>query len=334
MRQILYFLILLGCFQNARAQGIHFSQYYNAPQLLNPANTALMPDEDFQVGGNYRDQWSNVPAPFQTISVYGDFQAFRNRNITNWMGIGFGFFSDKAGRGVLSLNKFLVSLAYHIQMGESSMISAGLSAAYSNRSVDYSRLTFDAQWDGFSFNSDLAQNEPYALQSVNYMDLMAGVNYAFFPSESFYLKVGVGLQHINRPRESFYRQDNRLGMRPVFNADALIQINDRWIANPSVYYSSQKQASEIVGGSLFNYAISLEEGTQMIMGLFYRWNESFIPVMGLEWSKVRMMVSYDATTSAFSKANRSYGALEFSVSYRGLYGSNSRGRGGYNCPRF
>src|SRR5688572_11237773 len=80
----------------ATGQGLHFSQYYNAPLLLNPANTALMPESDYRIGVNYRQQWAAIPVPYKTISAYADFQALRNKNLTNWMGLGLAFWNDKA----------------------------------------------------------------------------------------------------------------------------------------------------------------------------------------------------------------------------------------------
>ena len=95
----------------ANAQGMHFSQYYNAPMLLNPANTGLMSDFDYRLGANYRNQWASVPAPYKTFSAYGDFQAFRQQNQTNWLGGGLAFYNDKAGNGDLSLTRMEALLA-------------------------------------------------------------------------------------------------------------------------------------------------------------------------------------------------------------------------------
>ena len=68
---------------HASAQGLHFSQYYNAPMLQNPANTGLMSDYDYRVGANYRNQWSAVPSPYKSFSAYADFQAMRQKNQTS-----------------------------------------------------------------------------------------------------------------------------------------------------------------------------------------------------------------------------------------------------------
>src|SRR5271156_1590388 len=92
----------------AWGQSMHFSQYYNAPLLLNPANTALMPDEDYRAGLNYRNQWAVVPVPYNTFSAFADFKVGGNKNNenhNNWLGIGLAFFNDNAGDGNLALNE-------------------------------------------------------------------------------------------------------------------------------------------------------------------------------------------------------------------------------------
>ena len=58
------------------AQDLHFSQYFNSPLLVNPANTGFNPDYDFRVGGNYRNQWANVGNPYKTMSLWGDAKFF------------------------------------------------------------------------------------------------------------------------------------------------------------------------------------------------------------------------------------------------------------------
>ena len=104
--KIVFLLFACFCTQIAFAQGIHFSQYYNAPMLENPANTALMSDYDYRAGVNYRNQWAAVPVPYNTASAFVDLQAFRKEEGHGWLGIGGAVFSDRAGDGNLALTRF------------------------------------------------------------------------------------------------------------------------------------------------------------------------------------------------------------------------------------
>lgn len=321
----------------AFAQGLHFSQYYNAPMLVSPANTGLMSDNDYRVGFNYRSQWASVPVPFKSYSFYGDMQIFRRRNGTNWLGLGAATFSDKAGDGNLALSRWEGFAAYHIELGSTQMVSVGMSAATVQRSVDFSKLTFDVQWDGFVFNNTLPNGEKGTLSKANYLDVGAGINYAIFPGELVYLKIGASVAHINQPKESFYGQENLLGMRPTGYIDMLARIGSKVVINPSVYYTTQKSATEIIFGSLVDIFMGGDEADgSLIVGTYNRWNEAVVLAFGYEWHGLRVMTSYDYTISQLGEYNNHSGALEFGIRFQGSYPDHSRDnlRRAYTCPRF
>jgi len=329
--------VLLLVQQRSIAQSIHFSQYYNAPMLLNPANTALMPENDYRLGINYRNQWASIPVPYNTFSAFADFQAFHKETSDNWLGLGLALFNDKAGNGNLALTRSEGFAAYHLGIKDQNMISVGLSGGYTQRSVDFSKLTFDTQWDGFTFNPTLFNGEKNYLAKTSYFDVGAGINYAYFPNENVYIKVGGGVANINQPKESFYGASNQVGMRFTGNIDVLFKASDKFIVNPSVYYTTQTGASELVGGTLLKIYITGEDQnvTDFIIGGYYRLNESAIGAAGFQWGGLQFLCSYDATISSLAPYNGGNGAIEFSLIYQGLYKAfASGGRRTYNCPRF
>ena len=66
----------------ASGQDLHFSQWFNSPLSTNPANTGFIPDADYRLGANYRNQWSAIMAmPYRTFSIWGDAQVFRDRGL-------------------------------------------------------------------------------------------------------------------------------------------------------------------------------------------------------------------------------------------------------------
>ncbi len=320
----------------SRAQGLHFSQFYNAPMITSPANTGLMSDNDYRLGMNYRSQWASLPSPFRSFSLYGDMQVFRRRNGTNWLGVGGAMFSDKTGDGNLSLNRWEAFAAYHLQLGEYSMISLGGSAATVTRTVDFSKLTFDTQWDGYVFNSTLDNGETGYLSKAKYTDLSAGLNFAIFPTDMVYLKMGVAVAHLNQPRESFYSQQNVLGMRPTGYIDLMARVGGRVVLNPSAYYTRQRDASQLMFGTLATIFIGDASDGNLILGVYDRWNDAIIMAFGYEWRGLRAMASYDYTTSALGPYVNRKGALEFGIRYQGDYKDNSMRnlRRAYTCPRF
>src|SRR5579872_3711861 len=127
--------MLLALLQG-HAQDLHFSQWFNSPLTTNPANTGFIPDADFRLGANYRDQWSPVMAvPYRTMSIWGDAQVFRNRIENGWMGIGGVILRDDAGSGTLTSTEAYGSVAYHQMVGYSSLITAGFNAGFINKRI-------------------------------------------------------------------------------------------------------------------------------------------------------------------------------------------------------
>src|SRR5205085_1888460 len=98
--KILVYIILMFVFNASFAQDLHFSQYFNAPLLINPANTGFSPDVDWRIGINYRNQWAGViNNPYKTMGAWGDAQLFNNRFQNGWLGVGFSILRDAAGTG-------------------------------------------------------------------------------------------------------------------------------------------------------------------------------------------------------------------------------------------
>ena len=320
---------------SAGAQGMHFSQYYNAPLLLNPANTALMPEANYRAGMTYRQQWASIPVPYNTFTAFADFQVAKDNVKNNWLGLGVAFWNDKAGAGSLQLTKGEAFLAYHLQLGEGSMISGGASFGFAQRSVDFSKFVFDRQWDGFQFDGGLPSGEPQTIKQTSYADVGVGLNYGWTPNENFYLKIGAALSHVNQPRETFYNINSNVGMRPTGNVEAVIRAGREVILTPSVYFTRQSGAQELlygVNGSVHIYGEG-REASAFIVGAYHRMGEAVIGMAGYQYGPLKFMTSYDYTLSDLRPATNGRGAVEFSILYEGLYTGNDPA-GKFNCPRF
>lgn len=322
------------------AQSIHFSQFYNAPLLLNPANTALIPEADYRLGAVHRSQWAAIPAPYTTTTIYGDFQALRNRNETNWLGVGFAIFNDNVGDGKLSLFRSEALMAYHIQVGDMHMLSLGASAYHGARSVNFSKFSYPVQWDGYTFNRDNPNQEGKGLEKSSFNSFSLGLNYAFFPNDAMYLKVGFATANINKPTETFFKDsDNKLAYRHSANIDLMLKTAANVILNPSAYYSTQSGAKELIYGTtvLVNMYKPTEQiaANQLIFGAYHRLGDAVVGLVGLQRNGLRFTTSYDYTISALPiNAGKGTGALELAIRYEGFYGENGKGRNLYHCPRF
>jgi type IX secretion system PorP/SprF family membrane protein len=337
MNKLSLSIVLIAASFISFSQGLHFSQYNNSPMLLNPANTGLLQDNDWRAGLNYRTQWATVPVPYNTFSAFADFGLMRNQWETSWLGAGVAVWRDVAGNGNLALTKVQTNLAFHLLTNDNSSVSAGLGAGYNQRSVDFNKLTYDVQWDEFSFNKSLSNNETNATQKSTFMDLSAGVNFAYYNNNNFYMKMSVGAKNLNQPTESFYGSSNKLGLRPLFNLDITYKASDNFMINPSIYYTRQKKASELVGGAMFNINVgenSVAGNNEFLVGAYYRNNDALIFAAGYQFRHHRFTFSYDHTVSDMSEGNKGIGAFELSLILQGNYKAGNEITNTYGCPRF
>src|SRR6266496_4693961 len=309
----------------AFAQDLHFSQFMNSPLLTNPANTGFIPQADYRLGINYRNQWSAImTVPYKTMSAFGDVQVFRNRIETGWMGLGGVILHDVAGSGNLTSTKVYGSVAYHQMINAGSLVSAGFNIGWANKQINVTNLKFPDQYDGKFFDNHLPTGVALTANNINYLDLQAGVNYAYFPTDKVYVNAGFSAMHVNRPRESFFDQqssgvDNRVPVRYTGFLNGSFKVNDDWIINPNIYFSEQAKASEIVGGVNAHYNLSGEAGSELIGGLYYRYKDAIIPMLGLVYKDYTFTFTYDVTTSTLSNYNNGRGAFEFSLIKDGFF---------------
>ena len=313
-----------------QAQDLHFSQYYNTPLLVNPANTGFAPDVDWRAGVNYRNQYSSITShPYKTMSAWGDAQLFNNRFDNGWMGIGGAVMKDVAGTGNLTSTRAFGSVAYHQLLGMASLLSVGFNVGYISKKVDFSKLTFDNQWNDYEqfFDVTIPSGENFAYSQVSYFDLQAGVNYALFPNDRTYLNAGLSISHLNRPKESFFSSEtinSKLDVRYTAFLNAAYKLNDQWIVNPNAYVSKMGNVMEVVGGLNANYNLSGDGSKQLIGGMYYRYQDAVIPVVGFQINDFKLTASYDATTSSLGKYNNRYGAYEISLVKTGTYSSGGK----------
>ncbi|RAJ83047.1 type IX secretion system PorP/SprF family membrane protein [Chitinophaga dinghuensis] len=312
-------VLLLIAGLHGYGQDLHFSQFFNSPLTTNPANTGFIPDGNYRLGVNYRDQWTSIPVPYKTMSAFGDWQVFRDRLTYGWLGLGGVVLRDVAGAGNLSSTKAYASIAYHQLMGNSSLLSLGFNAGTANKRVDITKLVFGDQWNGKFFDARVPTAEPINSSSTNYFDLQVGMNYAYFPTDNIYVNAGFSVQHVNTPKETFYDTDNKVPRRYIGFLNGSFKMSDKVILNPGAYYTRQASSQELAIGLNAAYNVSGDGAQQAYGGIYYRGSDAAVFLVGYQLSNIKMMFSYDVTTSQLSTANSRRGAYEIGIIYTGLY---------------
>jgi type IX secretion system PorP/SprF family membrane protein len=320
------------------AQDLHFSQFMNSPLTTNPANTGFIPDGDYRLGINYRNQWSTLMSvPYKTMSAFGDVQLMKDRFENGWIGAGGVILKDVAGSGNLTSTKVYGSVAYHQMLGYSSLLSLGFNVGYANKQINTANLKFPDQFDGKFFDSKLPTSVMLSRNNIGYLDMQVGMNFAYFPTENVYVNAGYSAHHVNSPSESFFdnsETDNHVPLRSIGFLNGSIKLNDQWIINPNAYFTTQAKSYEGVIGLNAHYNLSGDGENVLIAGMYYRYNESIIPLIGLGYKDFIFSFTYDATMTSLKTYNGSRGAFEFSLVRQGVFDKFNGNRRQTICPSF
>ena len=299
------------------AQDHMYSQFFNSPVYLNPALNGQF-EGDLRMNLIYRNQYTSVPGSLSYISASIDY------NVPQFGG-GIGLLFTRSNEGTAYLNKNNISGIYSYSVGsESFVLSFGLQAGVTNRSVDFGKLVFGDQIDprlGYIPGSTSTADVPL-FNNKFYFDSGAGINVT-----AGNLNIGGALQHINRPNESFTGIPSKLPMRGTMHASYRLNLSrddnlyddEKTYVIPSVVFYKQSAAQSMSAGVQYkrrsiNAGVWYRTGGQggpssIVVSLIF---DLFINRDGGE--KFRMGVSHDVPSGGLNYSNTS-GTTEGSIGY-------------------
>ncbi len=342
---ILIIIVSLGVHKGS-AQRVHSSQLYATPLLLNPALTGNS-DYNLRASMNYRNQWNSVTTPFVSQSLFIDGKLSTQLLSSSWIGVGGMIFNDKAGEGGLKTTQLMLSgsLNKSLNAGNTLFLHAGVGIELVNKSVDYQKLTFGSQWTGTIFDPTSPNAELPDSQSLFYADFSAGGMITYFKGKSKYF-VGVAVNHLNQPNESFYALTNNLMKRFAWHGGVEAKLSSKLYVKPEMMYTTEKNANELIAGANF---MMLYGGKSSVIhyGLWYRFTQDIIPTFGYERKRLKLIISYDINVSSLQSGSSNRGGLEMSLTFNYNY-SNPReirklkrrqkvkklGNKAISCPKF
>lgn len=310
-------------------QDIHFSQYNLTPLVINPAQAGAY--KNLEAILNYKSQWTSIsPNAYKTVMLAYDQRLMQKKWKTSWLATGLNLFSDKAGDGNMKTVQANLSLGYHTQLNDKNVLGGALVAGFAQRSIDYTKLTWDEQYVSGAFDPNAPSNEPVGESKFGYPDFGLGILYQFNKGQMYstandmvIIHAGLSLQHLNTPKYSYYSSGEKLYMKTVGHLDALIGIKNTNLALvPGILYMGQGPSSEILPGMYFRYMLREEskftgyvKGASIMIGTHLRVKDAFIPSVQLEIAEYTVGVSYDMNVSGLKSATSGKGGFEISLRY-------------------
>lgn len=293
----IYIVVLLSLslisYKPIMAQDPEFTQFYANPLYLNPAlaGSNICP----RVCINYRNQWPGISGTYVTTSASFDRYVFGIKS-----GIGLLVTNDRAGRGTLNTTNISGIYSKQIPINRNFSVNAGFQATYGEKSIDWSKLTFGDMIDdkrGFVYTSDEVQ----VRSKRQFVDFSAGL-VAF----SKYLFIGAAVNHLTQPNEGLV-YDSKLPMKITGHAGAVIPVGEKGsgtTVSPNIIYQQQQDFRQL------NLGVYITKGA-LVGGLWYRNNDSFIILVGVQQGIFKAGYSYDVTVSKLTNATA--GSHEISI---------------------
>ncbi len=338
MRKLLSILFSLSVI-NTYSQDIHFSQFLEAPLLRNPSLAGIF-EGDIRVQAVFRDQWNSVTNAYKTGSFNAEYKLPVGRS-DDFLTPGVQVLFDKAGTVGLNTTQFLPALNYHKSLSnERTMyLSLGFMGGLIRKSIDVSKMTTNEQYlDGY--NPGLSTGEIVAVPNYNTWDMNVGMSFnsSFGTDDLNTVFVGAAMHHINRPRNSFYKNVNiELDPKFVFSTGVKLRVDEYSSFIIQADYSTQGGYTETIAGALYAYNLGTdpENASYTIHGgAFLRWKDAVIPVIKLDKHPLSVAISYDVNVSQLKTASQGRGGFEISFAYIGFLDRYNSSRDKVLCPKF
>ncbi len=310
---LLVFAVALAKGNTLKAQDPQFSQYYAAPLYLNPGLVGI--NQKGRLGINYRTQWPNLNANFETFSAYADYH-FEDY----YSSAGILFTRDQEGIAGLQSTTVGLQYAYQVQLNYQWTFRPGVQIAYYNRSLDFDKLTFGDQFGPNGIERDFTNETFNTGLNVTFFDISFG---GLLYNPSFW--IGGAVHHINEPNQSIAGGEAPLKRRisihggyriPLNSGSALTDVGTRSLT-PSFNYRTQGDFEQLDIGAYFTL-------NPILVGLWYRGipirsldgianSEALIFMIGIQNNRITFGYSFDYTLSDLGIGTG--GAHEISISY-------------------
>jgi len=320
-----------------RAQDIHFSQFYEAPLLRNPALAGVFTG-DYRISTIFRDQWNSFNNAYRTGSLSGEYKwAIGHAN--DYLTTGLEVLYDKAGTAALTTTEIMPALNYHKSLSATKpmYLAVGFMGGVVQKMLDMSKVTTNSQYNGTAYDPALPTGETIVTPNVHYLDGALGISFntAFGRDYKNTLYLGAAYFHLNRPRNSFYQNPTiELDPKVVISAGVHTIINDYLGFTIEADHSQQGSAHETIGGVMLTYKLGDDPDNAnytFSLGSYLRWGDAIIPVVRMQSGAFTAGLSYDVNISTLGTVSQGRGGFELSLSYIGLLEhENPR----YLCPKF
>jgi len=325
-------------------QDIHYSQFDKFHLELNPAMTGMTRSNgrlNFRVRNQaitYRNMgFSNITMDFSNfrLDTYTALTASYDQDLDlgngSILGLGLTAHTDQTDELAYRKRKVNISAAYSKKMaGDSTLsqrLSFGIDIGVTQRRIDLTNARWPSQNDGNGgWDSSIVVDLPPDFNSdFLHNDFGIGVMWFGGFGDRKQLNLGLAMQHIAEPNVSFfeYSEVKRLQRRILLNGGGEWAISPNLSLLPRFLFSNQDGVNAVTAGSSLRIYLGEEQVESIQFGFTGRYanenldglNDAIIISGALNFEKLRIGLSYDATMSVPGNSEFSGDAVELMIGY-------------------
>ena len=306
MKRLLFLFLTLSFL--GQAQDFHYSQLDQSLTLINPATTSTFSGFE-RITLQHRNQWLGAGTQFMTSMGMAEFSIGKiARQKSAYAGIGVYFVNDVGGDSKFSIKSGGVTASGVLPIAKNHTISAGIHAAFTNRSADFSRVSFMNQWNGSEFDNSIDPGESNGISSFSHLDAGVGIAYGFnkenentLSSNEMSFQGGVSVQHLNKPKLRYNSLvDDRLFMKFCFHANARYGLSSESNLEVSAAQFIQGKHLETMVGLFYRLktknasrVTSILSNQYFVIGTYFRSVGTVIPTIYFDLGAFSLGLSYD-----------------------------------------
>ncbi|MDG2448306.1 MAG: PorP/SprF family type IX secretion system membrane protein [Saprospiraceae bacterium] len=284
----------------ALSQDANFVQFERAPLVLNPALAGSF-EGTHRLQVHHRNQWESI---YKTSLFSYDSKV--EPSSSEIIGIGFSGKRDRAGASNFTIDKIQILASYNKRYNTDTDIyhslGAGMSVGIANRHFDISDLRWPSQGSG----------RPFLVSSVHYFDMSGGLLWKTVWKDKTSLKIGVAVDHVNKPNVSFFENVERLHRRVVIHGSGELSLGSYISILPAFMYTKQGPHNLFLLGSSAKWYSQNESILQSVQFDIWMGNNknldgrqntsSYVVSTAMQLDKLEVSFSYDFKTTIGFKA--------------------------------
>jgi len=266
------------------SQDVHYSQFYNSPLIVNPANTGIF-NGDKRITLSYKDQESSVPVPWRTFTGAYDMKFYPSNSDDHFFSGGVSVTQDRQGSSRLQTFNLNFLGAYTRILNSNNLFTVGVALGYAN--------------------------------SASFFENALGVNYTWQKSNRTNLNIGASVFHLIEPEVSFFSGSTvPLARRFGINGIGNFQVAEDLDIQVHGIAQYQDGPSEYIIGALGKFYLDSTPGSewQLHAGLGYRTKQALFPTVAIQHRNLYLSASYDIGLSEFNELH-SGGGIELHFRY-------------------